>query len=159
MNNFTIVKNCIQSCNFEEITKILKNQQINLLEKEIYFETSRSSGPGGQNVNKTESKVTLFWKVSDSEAINESEKLVIIEKNSNKINEKGELILYCQESRSQLQNKTLVFKKLIDLIEKSLEKAKPRLATKIPKAVKIKIVNDKKLLGQKKENRKRVVDY
>ncbi len=134
------------------------NQQIQL-EKELRFETSRSSGPGGQNVNKTESKVMIFWPVASTEAFSDLEKLMIIEKNANKISEAGELIVMSQESRSQLKNKEIAFKKLINIIEKCLQKEVPRLATKVPKAVKIKRFKDKKIMGQTKENRKKITDF
>lgn len=123
------------------------------------MDTSRSSGPGGQNVNKTESKVIIFWPVATSEAFSDLEKTLIIEKCANKISEAGELLVMSQESRSQLKNKSLAFKKLIEIIDKALQIELPRLATKVPKSVKIKRFKDKKLMGQTKENRKKITDF
>lgn len=137
----------------------MKTNQLLQLEKELRIETSRSSGPGGQNVNKTESKVMIFWFVASSEAFSEVEKVKIIEKCANKISDAGELIIMSQESRSQLKNKTLALQKLFDLINKSLQIEAPRLPTKVPKAVKIRRFKEKKMMGKTKENRKKIIDF
>ena len=84
----------------------MKSPLLNL-QKEIYFNTARSSGKGGQHVNKTESKVELHFPVNASRLLNSEQKNKINEKLKNYINEQGELILYSQESRSQLQNKEI----------------------------------------------------
>lgn len=74
--------------------------------KELSFKTSRSSGAGGQNVNKVETSVTVLWKVSDSEFFNEEEKDLIYHKLKNRINADGFLFLTVSETRTQLMNKT-----------------------------------------------------
>ncbi len=76
-----------------------------LLVSEIKFQTSRSSGPGGKNVNKTNSKVTLRFDVANSFVLTEEEKEIILVKLSSRLTSEGELILSSQEKRSQLQNK------------------------------------------------------
>src|SRR6478609_5108209 len=89
------------------------------LTSELFFTTSRSSGPGGQNVNKVESKVTLKWDVKNSSVITEEEREVILRKLHSRITTEGALILTAQDSRSQLQNKQEVIQKLETTLAKA----------------------------------------
>jgi ribosome-associated protein len=127
---------------------------INNILPEITFTTSRSSGPGGQNVNKVNSKVTLQWNVSQSSAITVEEKEVIQYKLASHITKEGVLQVTSQEARSQLQNKEGVVQKLEHLLIKAFAKKKARKPTKPSKAAKQKRIQQKKLRGEKKKWRR-----
>ena len=123
-------------------------------EHELSYKTSRSSGSGGQNVNKVETSVTVIWKVEDSTVFTESEKERILLKLKNKINAEGILQTTVSESRTQLQNKKIATEKIQELVNKSLIVPMKRIATK-PSRVKVeKRLESKKKLSEKKENRK-----
>ncbi|WP_415328894.1 alternative ribosome rescue aminoacyl-tRNA hydrolase ArfB [Chryseobacterium sp. MMS23-Vi53] len=122
--------------------------------KELNFKTSRSSGAGGQNVNKVETSVTVLWKVEDSEFFDEDQKVLIQNKLKNKINAEGFLFLTVSESRTQLANKKKAIEKILEIVDKSLFIHKKRVATKPSKGQKQKRLDNKKKLSDKKENRK-----
>ncbi len=123
-------------------------------EHELFYKTSRSSGSGGQNVNKVETSVTVMWNVEDSAVFSELEKERIALKLKNRINLEGILQLTVSESRTQLQNKKIATEKIQDLVNKSLIIPKKRIATKPSKAKIEKRLDSKKKLSEKKENRK-----
>jgi ribosome-associated protein len=102
---------------------------------ELTYKAVRSSGAGGQNVNKVSSKVVLTFDFLNSQALSVEEKEVAQKKLKSKLTLDGILILNCDEDRSQLKNKTLVTKRFLDIIKKSLVVPKPRKPTKIPKSV------------------------
>jgi len=122
--------------------------------KELNFKTSRSSGAGGQNVNKVETSVTVLWKVAESEFFNDRQKELIQTKLKNRINADGFLFLTVSESRTQLMNKNKAVEKILEIVAKSLIIPKTRIATKPSRAKKEKRLNTKKKLSEKKENRK-----
>ena len=122
--------------------------------KELNFKTSRSSGAGGQNVNKVETSVTVMWKVSDSEFFNERQKDLISEKLKNRINLDGLLFLSVSESRTQLQNKKIAIEKILDLVNKALIIPKFRAKTKPTRSSVEKRIQQKKQNSDKKENRR-----
>ena len=128
---------------------------INVL-NEIRFKTARSGGKGGQNVNKVESMVEGTFHVETSEILTENQKVLIIEKLTNKINKEGYLNVKSQKSRSQLENKEDVIVKIHLLINNALIKRKKRKPTKPTKASKAKRVKKKKEKGLLKEARKKI---
>ncbi|MFT4698866.1 MAG: ribosome-associated protein [Flavobacteriaceae bacterium] len=127
---------------------------IETLLKELSFKAIRSSGAGGQHVNKTASKVEVTFSVSNSEAISDREKIRVTEKLKNRITSEGNIILQSGKTRSQHKNKAIVIKRLIDLIEKSLIKAKPRRKTKPSRGSIEKRLTSKRNQALKKNNRK-----
>lgn len=122
--------------------------------KELSYKTSRSSGAGGQNVNKVETSVTVLWNVAESEFFNDDEKVLIQSKLRNRINAEGFLFLTVSESRTQLMNKNKATEKILEIVNKSLIIPKKRIATKPSKAQKQKRLDTKKKLSDKKENRR-----
>lgn len=122
--------------------------------KELNFKTSRSSGAGGQNVNKVETSVTVLWNVSESEFFNDDQKDLIQNKLKNRINAEGFLFLTVSESRTQLMNKNKAIEKILEIVDKALFIPKKRVATKPSKAQKQKRLDTKKKLSDKKENRR-----
>jgi len=122
---------------------------------ELNFKAVRSSGAGGQNVNKVSSKVVLTFDLNASQALNEQEKAFLAIKLATKLTSENLLILNCDEERSQLKNKSIVTKRFLEVIEKALIVPKKRKATKIPKAVVEKRLKDKSSISEIKENRKK----
>lgn len=118
---------------------------------EIKYRTARSSGKGGQNVNKVETKVEAIWSVQDSRFFTEEEKTEIISKLSNRINKEGELLVQSSETRSQLENKELVTKKILELVHRALYRPKMRKPSQRTWAsVEKRLVHKKKLSEIKK---------
>ncbi|MCW3127147.1 MAG: Class peptide chain release factor, partial [Bacteroidetes bacterium] len=115
------------------------------LDKESTYTATRSSGPGGQNVNKVATRIELSFHVMNSALISDEEKDIISTKLASKINEDGYLKISSSESRSQSANKETAIEKLYDMIEKALIKPKKRKPTWVPKAVKEKIKETKRL--------------
>lgn len=120
---------------------------------ELSFKAVRSSGAGGQNVNKVSSKVVLIFDLNNSQSLSEEEKERSQKKLKSKLTLDGILILNCDEDRSQLKNKEIVIKRFLELIEKSLVIPKERKATKIPKSVIEKRLKDKSSTSEIKQNR------
>lgn len=122
---------------------------------ELNFKAVRSSGAGGQNVNKVSSKVVLTFDLNSSQALSEDEKILISTKLATKLSSENLLILNCDEDRSQLKNKAIVTKRFLELIEKALIVPKKRKATKIPRSVIEKRIKAKRNLSEIKQNRRR----
>lgn len=126
------------------------------LSPEITFQTTRSGGKGGQNVNKVETAVLGYFNVNGSQILTDEQKAMVIEKLSNRINNEGMLFVKSQTYRTQLENKDEVILKINELVTKALEKKKKRKPTKISKAAKEKRFESKKIKGEIKEGRRRV---
>lgn len=122
--------------------------------KELTYKTSRSSGAGGQNVNKVETAVTVMWNPAQTEFFTPDEIDLISLKLKNRINLEGILQLTVSESRTQLQNKKIATDKILELVNKALIKPKARKPTKPSKRQVEKRIQAKKQISEKKENRK-----
>ncbi len=125
----------------------------NLL-KEVRFKASKSSGPGGQHVNKVSTRVSLIFNIVNSSFISQDEKEILLDKLRSRINSKGELTLHCEETPSQSQNKEIVSKRFLKLVKEALKPIKKRISMKPSKASKEKRLTEKKQLGEKKSLRK-----
>ena len=123
---------------------------------ELTFTTSRSSGPGGQNVNKVNSKVTLKWDVARSFILKPEQREMIFKKLAPRITTEGILMITSQEKRSQFENKEAALLKLDQLLIKAFRIAKVRKATKPTKAAKQKRIKRKKHHSEKKQWRQKL---
>ncbi|MCF8235896.1 MAG: aminoacyl-tRNA hydrolase [Bacteroidales bacterium] len=133
------------------MTDQLKNRNF---EPEFTFSTSRSSGPGGQHVNKTETKVELRFNIPSSEILTDEEKNKLLKELANRINTEGDLIISSQEHKSQSKNKEETIEKFYELIAKALTPKKKRKRTKPSKAAWEKRLKQKKMQSEKKQQRK-----
>jgi ribosome-associated protein len=128
--------------------------KIRNFENEFIYSTSRSSGPGGQNINKVNTKVELRFSIGSSMLLSEEEKELIRRKLAKKINSEGELILTAQSERTQLMNKKAVTEKFYIVISKALTMQKKRRATRPTIASVNKRIEVKKNLAIKKKLRR-----
>jgi ribosome-associated protein len=122
---------------------------------ELQYKAVRSSGAGGQNVNKVSSKVVLTFDLKNSQALSTEQKIVLEQNLATRLTTDLVLILTCDEDRSQLKNKEIVTKRFLDLIRKALVVPKERKPTKIPKSVIRKRIKDKKNLSDIKKSRQK----
>jgi ribosome-associated protein len=126
------------------------------LSAEFIFQTSRSSGPGGQNVNKVNSKVELRFSIADSILLSEEQKEILQSKLANKINMEGILVVVSQRDRSQIVNKEDVIRKTYEMLAKALQPVKPRKSTKPTRNSIEKRLNEKRIKGEIKQNRQKI---
>ena len=122
---------------------------------ELVFKAVRSSGAGGQNVNKVSSKVVLNFDLNNSQGLEYEEKQRVLDKLSNRLTQENILILNCDEDRSQLKNKNIVTKRFFEILKDALFVPKERKETKVPRAVVEKRIQSKKNTAEVKENRKK----
>ena len=126
------------------------------LQKEIKYRSTRSSGSGGQHVNKVSTKVELAFDVQASKSLNDQEKALLNEKLSNRINSEGLLLLSDQSSRSQFLNRKKVYQRFLKLIQQALAPPTPRSGPPRLKPNRKKRLDHKKRLSEKKSNRKKI---
>jgi ribosome-associated protein len=133
---------------------MLTNKQKEIIANEVNFITSRSSGPGGQSVNKLNTKVEVRLDIENSEAFSQDEKNRIKRALSNRISKDHDLIIQSSEERSQLKNKETAINKLIDLLNSVLKVQKKRKKTRRPKSAIERRLKKKKAHAEKKSWRK-----
>jgi ribosome-associated protein len=123
--------------------------------KELQFKAIRSSGAGGQHVNKVSSKIELTFDILNSQHLSLNQKETLQDKLANRINKEGILLLFCDESRSQHKNKELAIKRFIELITTALKRQKIRRPTKPSRSSVLKKSDNKKKNSAKKSLRKK----
>lgn len=122
--------------------------------REVYYRTSRSSGPGGQHVNKTESRVELVWKPEASACLSGEQKKQIAIYLRTRINDRGEIVMASEKYRSQHRNREEVTERFIRLVLKSIIPAKKRRATRPTRASVEERIRKKKIRGEIKRSRR-----
>ena len=127
-----------------------------IINSELNFKAVRSSGAGGQNVNKVSSKMVLIFDVATSQGLDDEEKTVLQTKLKTKISQENLLILTCDEDRSQFKNKRIIIKRFFEMLEKALVKPKVRKATKITKGANERRIQEKKKSSEIKAGRKKL---
>ena len=122
---------------------------------ELNYKAIRSSGAGGQHVNKVSSKIELTFSLEDSQVFNEEQKERLKIKLNTRLTKENVLIMQCGESRSQHKNKKLAIQRFLQIIREGLIIPKKRKPTRIPRAVKIRRLKSKRSNSEKKTNRKK----
>ena len=148
--------------NFRYITAvdnlIFINSHTAIPSSELTFRFSRSGGPGGQNVNKLETKVELLFDVAHSAGLTDEQKQLVLTREKNRIDADGMLRVTAQESRSQFENREVAVGKFVAILAGALTKRKKRVKTRASKASREKRIEGKKIRGKTKRMRGRV-DY
>lgn len=122
--------------------------------KEFTYFAVRSSGKGGQHVNKTATKVEVYFSIADSALLSDEQKQLLLEGLQHRIHADGQLRITCQQARSQAENKRLATQKMVLLITKALTPKKHRTATKKPKAANEKRLDEKRRQSARKSTRR-----
>lgn len=126
-----------------------------LLISELHFKATRSSGPGGQHVNKTSTRIELQWALDESKVFSEEEKLRIQKKLAHRLTKENKLQLASSLTRSQFKNKQDVIRRFFALLEVAIQVPTTRKKRRISRTAHIKRLQSKKIHSQKKANRKK----
>jgi len=125
-----------------------------LLISELSLKAIRSSGAGGQHVNKASTKVELSFNIDESKVFDEIQKNRLVSKLKSRLTKDNILLLQCDESRSQHKNKAIAIERFLKLIDQALIIPKKRIKTKVSKAVKLKRLSEKRKISERKNQRK-----
>jgi ribosome-associated protein len=137
---------------------LIINSELRLPQSEVQYRTTRSSGPGGQHVNKTETQVELLFDVAHSPSLSETQRQRILSKLHNIIDSEGMLHLTAQSERSQLRNREIVTARFQEVLAAAVRVPKKRRPTKPTAASKAKRIEGKKRRGQIKQLRRSTFD-
>ena len=129
---------------------------VEISEDELVYRFSRSGGPGGQNVNKVNTRVTLFFDVKGSGAFSEAEKGRILRRLRSRADKKGVVRVVCQKFRTQSANREGAYERLKELLEEALRKRQVRVKTKVPAHAREKRMAEKKRRGELKKQRGKI---
>jgi ribosome-associated protein len=144
---------CIFACTLSFCT-MPENVNTDVLINELEFQTSRSGGKGGQHVNKTESRVQVFFDVEASQALTVDQKARLIKKGKSYLTSGNVLQMDCDSGRSQAANRQEVIEKLLAFIKQALKPEKKRKKTRVPRKEKKKRLENKRKQAEKKQQRK-----
>ena len=129
------------------------NDQLSIPEQEVKFSASRSSGPGGQNVNKVSTRITLWFDVANSQFLTDAQKNLIFRRLATRINKQGILRVASQETRSQVFNRQDAIERFVGLLRQALTRKRRRKKTHVPRVAKERRIRDKKFRGRRKQMR------
>lgn len=132
---------------------VFVTEDLEIPDEEFSFTTSRSSGPGGQNVNKVSTRVTLLWSVKDSPSLADEQRERVSARLSGRINREGILRVVSQRHRTQLANREAVVRRFGELLREALADTPERVAVEVPRAVKQRRVDEKRRRGRLKRER------
>jgi len=131
--------------------------KVSLPEDELRFTASLSSGPGGQNVNKVSSRVTLWFDVANSPSLSPEQKELIVRRIGSRIGKDGVLRVISQKTRSQAANRELAVERFIELLRNAVKQVPTRKKTRVSRAAKLRRLNDKKQHSIQKQERSKKV--
>ncbi len=134
---------------------IAVTDQLEIDEDELEFAASRSSGPGGQHVNKASTRITLRFDVEATAALTEEQKSLVRERLATRISKQGVLSVSAQRERSQSANRRLAVERFVELLQEALDVPADRRPTRVPRGVRRRRLEDKKRRGQLKRERRR----
>jgi ribosome-associated protein len=135
------------------------DKKLQIPQSELIFKASRSSGPGGQNINKLNTKVAVIFDIENSRCLSREQKQIILKKLATRITKDKKLITISQKSRTQKANRDFAVEKLTELIENALKKPKARRATKPTRTAVEKRIKSKKIKSQLKQQRGKKVQW
>lgn len=131
------------------------NRYLAIPASELQESASRSGGPGGQHVNKTNTRVTLRWSVRDSEVLSETQRKRLHERLGSRLTRSGELVVHCGSMRSRARNRELARERLAKLVREALSRRPTRVSTKVSRTQRKRRVADKRQRGDLKRTRVR----
>jgi ribosome-associated protein len=120
------------------------DNHISIPEEELTFTTSRSSGPGGQNVNKVSTRITLWFDVVNSPSLSQEQKDLVMRRLASRIGKDGVLRVISQQTRSQVENKVLAIERFAELLRDALRQVPIRKKTRVSKGAKLRRLEEKK---------------
>lgn len=139
---------------YKEQNGLFITHDVFIPEHELIITTSRAGGPGGQHVNKTDTRITIKWHIATSTALSEQQKTWLLHRLQTKLTDEGFIIVQNSSTRSQLQNKKLAYEQLTQLIAKALHRPKKRIKTKVSAQAKEKRLKTKKIRSETKRLRR-----